>query len=388
MKVMLVDDERLALIRLEKMLEEYPDCKVTGSFSKAELAISQIGETQPDAVFLDIQMPGLNGLRASERIRSISPDTKIIYVTAYDEYAVEAFELDATDYLMKPLRRDRLSRTIQRLRERVVEHHPEPTKDEELLYHCLGDMQIRKPNGELEFLKWRTTKAKELFAYLLYHRGKVISKNALLELLWPELDERKGLANLQTSINRIRSVWKDTVGEGYISIRYAQYGYVLEPKRLRIDAEEWEHELRRLNPVSLEQAPEHQRLLDRYRGDFYEEDHYVWAESERQRLKALWLQHAQQLGQFYGSRDMNMEALGVYHQIQKQEPLYEDSYLALMKIYARLNDADSVQKQYEFLTRLLEQEAEAGPSPSILEWYTQWKNSFLYLGTIKLTVVP
>ncbi|MCC3373761.1 response regulator [Cohnella sp. REN36] len=387
MKVMLVDDERLSLIRLEKMLGEFPDCKVVGSFLKAELAIKQIGESQPDAVFLDIQMPGLNGLRASERIRSISPGTKIVFVTAYDEYAVEAFELDATDYLMKPLRRERLSQTIQRLRERITQHHPEPPKEEGLLYHCLGDMQIRKPNGELEFLKWRTTKAKELFAYLFYHRGKVVSKNALLELLWPELDERKGLANLQTSMNRIRSVW-NTIGDGYISIRFAQYGYVLETKQLRIDAEEWEQALHRLSPVSIEQAPEHRRLLDLYRGDFYEEDHYVWAESERQRLKALWLQHAQQLGQFYVTHNLNMEALGVYHQIQKREPLHEDSYLALMNIYARLNDPDSVQKQYEFLTRQLKQEAGTDPGPGILEWFARWQNASPHLGTTKRTIVP
>ncbi|MEC0240657.1 response regulator [Paenibacillus dokdonensis] len=375
MKVMLVDDERLALVRLEKMLGEFHDCHVIGSFSKSELAIHHIGEAKPDAVFLDIHMPGLNGLRATERIHSVSPHTKIIYVTAYDEYAVEAFELDATDYLKKPLRRERLSRTIQRLRERIAPHILESPKEKELLYHCLGAMQILKPNGELEFLKWRTTKAKELFAYLLHHRGKVISKNALLELFWPEMDERQGLANLQTSINRIRSIWKSTVGEGYISIRYSQYGYVLESKQLRIDAEEWEQELRRLNPVSIEHAPEHQRLLDRYRANFYDEDNYAWAESERQRLKALWLQHAQQLGQFYCTHDMTIEALGVYHQIQKQDPLNEDSYLALMNIYGRLNDADSVHKQYEFMVRILKQEAEADPSPDILEWYTRWKES-------------
>lgn len=377
MNVILVDDERLAITRLEKMLGEFPDCTVIGSFLTAELAIQHIGESQPDAVFLDIQMPGLNGLRAAERIHFISPDTKIIYVTAYDEYAIKAFELDATDYLMKPLRRERLNRTIQRLRERLGEYKLESPKKEkeELLYHCLGAMQIRKPNGELEFLKWRTTKAKELFAYLLYYRGKVISKTALLELFWPEMDEQKGLANLQTSMNRIRSVWKNTVGEGYISIRYSQYGYVLESKQLRIDAEEWEQELRRLNPVSFEFAPEHQRLLDMYRANFYEEDNYVWAESERQRLKALWLQHAQQLGQFYCTHGMNIEALGVYHQIQKKDPLNEDSYLALMNIYARLNDTDSVNKQYEFMVRILKQEAEVDPSPSILEWYTRWKES-------------
>lgn len=372
MKVTLVDDERLALLRLEKMLGEFSDCQVTETFLRAEPAIEHIAEIQPDAVFLDIHMPELNGLKATERIRSIAPDTKIIYVTAHDEFAVEAFKLEATDYLVKPVRRERLSRTIQRLRRSMK---TEPPKDEGLLYHCLGAMQLSKPDGEQQVLKWRTTKAKELFAYLLFHRGKVISKNVLLELFWPELDERKGLANLQTSINRIRSVWKDTVGENYISIRYSQFGYVLEIKELRIDAEEWEQELRRLNPVSIEQVSEHQRLFDRYRGNFYEEDNYVWAEGERQRLKALWLQHARQLGQFYCARSMPIEAIGVYHQLQKQDPLHEDSCLALMNLYAQQNDADSVDKQYQFIVRTLDREAGVGPGPDIVEWYARWKQS-------------
>ncbi|MCR8635248.1 response regulator [Paenibacillus radicis (ex Xue et al. 2023)] len=372
MKVMLVDDERLALVRLENMLGEYRDCKVIGSFSRAELALNHIGEFQPDAVFLDIHMPGLNGLRATERIHTTSPNTKIVYVTAYDEHAVEAFELGATDYLVKPLRRERLGQTIERLRERIsIMKSP---NEKGLLYHCLGAMQIRKTDGELEFLKWRSTKAKELFAYLLFHRGKVINKNTLLELLWPELDDPKGLANLQTSINRIRSTWKNTFGDGYISIRYSQYGYILESKELRIDAEEWEQGFRQLNPVSIEHVTEHQRLLDMYRGNFYEEDNYVWAERERQRLKALWLQHAQHLGQFYSSHDMNIEALRVYHQIQERDPLNEDSYLALMNIYASLNDTDSVDKQYQFMIRILEQEAGVDPSPAVMEWYARWRN--------------
>lgn len=374
MNVMLVDDERLALVRLEKMLGEYPDCTVIGCFSKAESAIRHIGESQPDAVFLDIHMPGLNGLRAAERIRSIAPNTKVVYVTAYDEYAVEAFELDATDYLMKPLRRERLNRTIERLRKRLALTSDSP-KEEGLLYHCLGAMQIRKPDGELKFLTWRTAKAKELFAYLLYHRGKAVSKYTLLELLWPDLDERKGLSNLQTSVNRIRNVWKNTVGEGCISIRYSQYGYILESNQLRIDAEQWEQALRRLQPVSIENVSEHQRVFDKYRGHFYEEEPYLWAEGERQRLKALWLQHARQLGKFYCSHDRNREALGVYHQIQRQDPLQEDSYLELMKIYARMNDVESVDKLYQLMLRIFEQEGEVDPLPDLLEWYERWKKS-------------
>lgn len=377
MKFMLIDDERLALIRLEAMLGEFHDCQVVGSFSQADLALRHIVELQPDAVFLDIQMPGLNGLKATERIRALAPQTKIIYVTAYDHYAVTAFELEATDYLLKPLRRERLRQTIQRLREQVAPA-PEASPEESLLYQCLGAMQIRKPDGEWELIKWRSSKAKELFAYLLFHQGKVINKNAILELLWPELDETKGLANLHTSVNRIRSAWKSILGEGFITIRYAQFGYILEARTLRIDAVEWEQELRRLNPLSIEYAADHKRVLDMYRGNFYEEEHYVWAEGERQRLKSLWLQHALQLGQFYCASGNPVEALGVYHQIRERDPLNENSYLALMQIYAELNDTESVEKQYQFMLRTLEQEAGVEPSPDILDWYALWKQSVGY----------
>jgi two-component system LytT family response regulator len=375
MKVMLVDDERLALIKLEKMFHESDGCEVVGTFMIAEEAIKQIEAQRPDAVFIDIHMPEMNGIQATERIREVSPETEIIFVTAHNEYALKAFGLEALDYVMKPVSRERLRQTIQRLHRRVKPESLKETPEPLPLIRCLGMLQIQKPGSEPERLKWRTSKIKELFAYLLHHRQRMVSKDALLELLWPDLDEQKGSANLHTSIHRIRSIFKEAVGEGVLVINYSHYGYNLETQRLRMDTMEWEEELRQLESLSLETVTRHQRVLDLYTGAYFEEDNYSWAEVERQRLKALWIQHAIQLGRFYSNQDMNTQALAVYHRIQQLDPLSEENALVLMELYARLHDAESVETQYHHIAQMLKQEVGVDPGPEITAWYRQWKQA-------------
>jgi two-component system LytT family response regulator len=114
MNVLLADDEELARSRLRKLLAAYGDVAVVGEAGDGEEAIQQVAELRPDAVFLDIKMPGADGLEVVRSLGSRRP--KIVFCTAFDEYAVEAFELHAVDYLLKPVTRARLAVCIERLR--------------------------------------------------------------------------------------------------------------------------------------------------------------------------------------------------------------------------------------------------------------------------------
>jgi len=107
MNVLLADDEELARTRLRKLLAGYGDVIVVGEAGDGEEAIQQVAELRPDAVFLDIKMPGADGLEVVRSLGSRRP--KIVFCTAFDEYAVEAFELHAVDYLLKPVTRARLA---------------------------------------------------------------------------------------------------------------------------------------------------------------------------------------------------------------------------------------------------------------------------------------
>ncbi|WP_336763225.1 response regulator [Paenibacillus sp. USHLN196] len=376
MRVILVDDEYLALSRLNKLLLEREDCEVIGSFLTAQEAIDQIEIHLPEIVFMDVQMPGMNGIEATERIHEVSPGTEVIFTTAYNEHALTAYGLEVLDYIMKPVTRDRLEKTMKVYHRRTLPASLNIAEGPSLLIRCLGMLQVQlHPNEPPKHMKFRTTKIRELFAYLLHHRNKPIKRDTLLELLWPELEERRGISNLHSGIHRLRSMMNEFMGEDKMSIRYQQFGYLLETGEFRVDVEEWESRLNRLSPLSSTTMVEHRQTSDQYEGQYYGEDDYVWAELERQRLHALWRNHAMQLAQYYIDLGQNTEALTLYHRIQQFEPSLEEVGLALMKTYDRLGNKDPVVAQYNQLVTTLEQEAGIGPGLEVELWYQQWKNS-------------
>jgi two-component system, LytTR family, response regulator len=113
MRAIIVDDERLARNELKRLLEEFPRINVIGEAANADEAIPMIEEMNPDLLFLDIQMPGKNGFELLEALEDRVPE--VIFTTAYDEYALKAFEFNALDYIMKPIDSPRLAEAIQRI---------------------------------------------------------------------------------------------------------------------------------------------------------------------------------------------------------------------------------------------------------------------------------
>lgn len=119
MKVFLIDDEQPAIDELAWMLESYKDLEVTGTFNDPKKALEGILLKAPEAVFLDIKMPGMDGFELAEALMRLRQPPKIVFVTAYDDYAIQAFEINAVDYVMKPVEEDRLSKAVDRLRQQV-----------------------------------------------------------------------------------------------------------------------------------------------------------------------------------------------------------------------------------------------------------------------------
>ncbi len=112
MRAIIIDDERLARTELKKMLLEFPELEVVDEATNAEEGISKIAKHQPDIIFLDIQMPGKTGF---EMLQQLEKTPQVIFTTAYDEFALKAFEVNALDYLLKPIEPKRLSDAIHKL---------------------------------------------------------------------------------------------------------------------------------------------------------------------------------------------------------------------------------------------------------------------------------
>jgi two-component system LytT family response regulator len=112
MNALIVDDERLARNELRRLLEPFSTITVVGEAANADEAEEQVSKLKPDLLFLDINMPGRDGM---ELLEALEPAPHVIFVTAYDEHAVKAFELNALDYLLKPIDPDRLAAAINKL---------------------------------------------------------------------------------------------------------------------------------------------------------------------------------------------------------------------------------------------------------------------------------
>ncbi len=111
-RTILIDDERLAREELKSLLKDYHEIEIIDEAKNGEEGIQKIKELKPDLIFLDINMPGLNGF---EMIKNLEEIPRVIFVTAYDEYALKAFEVNALDYILKPVDPERLKEGIQKL---------------------------------------------------------------------------------------------------------------------------------------------------------------------------------------------------------------------------------------------------------------------------------
>jgi two-component system response regulator LytT len=124
---LVADDEAPALDELLYLLKSFPEIEVVGTATNGPEALARIEELEPDLVFIDVQMPGLDGLSLIQKLHEHkAPVPAFVLCTAYEQYALEAFRMEALDYLLKPVTRERLALTIERVKRTMLEPEPPP----------------------------------------------------------------------------------------------------------------------------------------------------------------------------------------------------------------------------------------------------------------------
>lgn len=372
MKVIIVDDERLALEYLERQLMKFEEIEIIGAFSDPLCAREEILRSDVDVVFLDINLPEINGIELAGQIIENNSNVNVVFVTAYNDYAVKAFELNTIDYIVKPVRFERLTKTVERLRNQN-DHHQEKKQfapvDHHLYLHVFRQFMLEKPTGRPLILQWRTTKAQELFLYLLQHRGQLVRKSVLIDLLWPEYESERVYSQLYTAIYHIRKTLQP-FGD-HFQIANTTEGYILSMSHVTLDIEAWESKLAQLPPIHSENIDVYLETLKLYTGDYLQEYDYWWAESERQRLKRILLQISYAIANWYLSEKLIDLAIVSYTNICNLFPQEETAHFSLMKIYLSKNHPTMVQKQYNQLVMNLQIELNISPSLYISQWYEQ-----------------
>jgi len=169
MKVIIIDDERTARDEVKRLLENYSDFEIIGEAKDADEAKLLIKLKQPDLLFLDIQMPEKSGF---DLLESLDKVPQVIFVTAFDQYAVKAFEVSAIDYLMKPVREERFAKAIEQVRLKAA--------------NTTADSQIFvKDRQQYHFISWRKVyliESMDNYARLYFDDKKVFLKSSLNQL--------------------------------------------------------------------------------------------------------------------------------------------------------------------------------------------------------------
>src|SRR5438128_12658040 len=143
LRAVVVDDEQLARAELCFQLEQL-GIEIIGQAGNGVEALRVIEDQQPDLVMLDVQMPGLTGFEVARRLMQSGAEAQVVFVTAFDQYAIDAFEVNAVDYLLKPVDPARLATAVERVRKRLAAERPAPRPDVDQLLQMLGDRQGRR----------------------------------------------------------------------------------------------------------------------------------------------------------------------------------------------------------------------------------------------------
>ena len=171
-----IDDEQLMLYALLKAVKASEDVDEVAGFSNCDEALDWLEINTPDVAFLDINMRGINGLALAEKITAIHPDCKIVFCTGYEEYAVSAFKIHASGYLIKPVSAEDVQKEIDIIKGRKIEKGILKAK-------CFGNFDVSCGGEKLTF---KRTKSKEMLAYLIDRNGADVSSKEIAAALWED----------------------------------------------------------------------------------------------------------------------------------------------------------------------------------------------------------
>ena len=218
-----VDDEPLMLGALTKAVKASSDITFVASFTSCEEALDFVKGNPVDVAFLDINMRGIGGLSLAEKIKGFCPDCKIVFCTGYEEYAIPAFRLHASGYLMKPISAEDVQAEI----DNIIGIR----RNQKLLtVKCFGNFEVFSRGEKLVF---KRSKTKELFAFLVDRNGAGVTVSEIGVALWENDDDQKNQNYIHQLFRDLRQSLETVGGEDIFERN--NYFYSINPEKLDCD---------------------------------------------------------------------------------------------------------------------------------------------------------
>lgn len=366
-KAMVVDDETLTNDHICELIRD-TGAEVEGYTNPRE-ALDNIKRFKPDVLFLDIEMPEINGLQFAEMVNSSEYECEIVFITAYNQYAINAFRVNAIDYLLKPIIVEELYSSIERVKKRrFLNSNACPSK--KIKISLFGGVSLYI-GDEKKPIRWMTAKSAEIFAFMLLGKDdKEISKWRLMNEVWPDKDKEKADINLRSTISRLNKTFRENSIK--ISIISTGNGYKLliaEPD-IRIDAFELENLVFNITEIDDSNLECYESIILDYKYMLLEDFNSDWCYFERENYHRYFLNGARKLVKYY--KDINAEPIKILRLIEliiKYEPYDEEMRENALMFHYKIGGIKKAEKYYNKYYEMMENDLQMEPSAAVKELY-------------------
>lgn len=386
---MVVDDELPTLAWVGQLLRNSGRVTVSGMYDNPLEGLRDIRSGKPDLVFLDIEMPGMNGLELAELLSADPLPPEVVFITAYNRYALEAFKVNAVDYLLKPVLEGDLKHVLDRIelrRSRVSARFSQTGMMENNEGSSLVSMdametgEVGQPFGGVNDIRlfgtfqmqtgspparvrFATAKAESLLGWLLTSRDRGgVPKWQLIDAFWPDRDDEKGDVNLRSTVFRLNRTLREC-GAG-MRVVPTHGGYELEGDPVITDLETYYRMMQSRDMKGLAE------WLAHWDGQFLEDIADPWAGTLRERVR-LQVAEAGRLvaEEALAGRFSPWDALTAVEAVWKQEPYDESLQTALMRLLRKTRGRDAVMVWYHGLVLQLREELGVPPTMEVENTY-------------------
>jgi len=343
---LLFDDEKLALKALEKQLNNFDNITVTGMFTTYEGFIKKVKDECPDIAFIDIKTPYKSGLEIAQELKSIDSKIEIVFVTAYREYAYVAYEIEASDYILKPAGKKRLKRVIDKVQ--MGKSSERQKKAPEIFVKTMKKFEARNKTGDI--IKWRTKKVEELLAYLVQHKGQEVDSGTLIEALWPDAGIEKAKKLLYTNMYYLR---KNLAPYG-VKINIKGRKYILPKEKVQCDLDHLTNSIDKI--ITSHQFPQSlEDFFALYPGGYLEENDFKWAEEKRNELESRFINTVLKTAEYFIEHNRLFDAELSLKRLIRIYPGNEYPYKMIMQTYRLMNDRQGLAETYKSYCKMMQE---------------------------------
>jgi two-component SAPR family response regulator len=367
LRAVLIDDERPALDELSYLLEKN-SVEVIGCFQNTKGALDLITRERPELVFLDIEMRDVNGIDFGVELQNSAENTSVIFVTAYPEYALEAFRAYPLDYIVKPVDEERLAKTLRHVRETSVRRTCGGYRD--FYIRCFGKFDISCGADKVRF---PTRKSRELLAYMLCNEGTMIYRSDLSQLVFGSGDSGKDANNLRVSLFRIRNAFYEAgVGKDKLLIRDDLSVDIADGVCDIVDFQRFIRNNLKINTGNISKA---EKVAASASCNLLDDIDAFWVTEKREwvmtRVEELFVN----MSLFFQSGGFPEQAEAALLRSLSLDSVSEQGYRRLLELYMRTGNALKYRNCYEKYREMIKKEFSERPPKMYTDFYVKCAGS-------------